>query len=163
MTCQDYRALLTDYVHNELDAAEDAAVFDHLQSCDACRAEWQAEVELTSAIRGALGAELDYPLAVSAGVRQLIAAQAPPTLVERLRASLRPAILAPAAAAVIAFVAVWHYDLTKTEAGPGISSQYFVRQHVVQTIGSPSSDRAWAAYLLTSANAESASDASPSD
>jgi hypothetical protein len=33
---------------------------------------------------------------------------------------------------------------------PQVSADYLVRQHVVHTLNSPSGDRAWNAYLLTS-------------
>ena len=47
MTCHDCRGLLTDYQHGELDAATDAALHDHLQTCPSCRAELDAESALT--------------------------------------------------------------------------------------------------------------------
>ncbi len=157
MNCNDCRQLLTDYAHGELDAARDAAVFDHIQTCAQCRLELQAETELSDQIRAAFGAERELPMAVVAGLRQSMRAQAAPGIMEKLRALLRPAILGPAAAAVLLVIGVVRYDQMQP-APSELSSSYFVRQHVAQTIGSSSNDRAWDAYLLTSANANTTAD-----
>jgi len=160
MTCNLCRELLTDYIHGELDPARDAAVHGHIQSCVDCRNEWQAEVELTESIRGAMGEERDLPMAVVVGVRHAMRGQTAPGMLEKLRAALRPAILGPAAAAVLLVIGIVRYDQVQ-HATSALSSSYFVRQHVAQTIGSPSNDRAWDAYLLTSANANTADVVSP--
>ena len=111
-------------------------------------------------VRAALGAERDMPASIVAGVRQAMRAAPAPSAVERLRVVLRPIVLAPAAAAIV-IAAIIGYGQTH-RPGPTLSSEYYVRQHVAQTIGSPSSDPAWSAYLLTSVNAESSSDGSAS-
>lgn len=159
MSCADCRDSLIDYVHHQLDAREDAEMFEHVQSCAHCRAEYDAELEIREAVRAAFGAEREMPTSVLAGVRQAMRAEPAPSALDRLRAVLRPAVIAPAAAAIVV-AAVIGFGQTHRQA-PAISSEYFVRQHVASTIGSPGSDPAWSAYLLTSANAESSSDAAP--
>jgi anti-sigma factor RsiW len=157
MTCTTCRQLLTDYTHGELDAAHDAAVFQHIQTCAECRAELAAETELTESIRAAFGEERELPMSVVAGVRQAMHRRAEPVWLDKVRAAFRPAILAPAAAVVLIAFGLVRYDQALHTA-PALSSSYFVRQHVAQTIGSASNDRAWDAYLLTSANASDTAD-----
>lgn len=153
MTCQDYSDLLTDYTHGELDAAQDALVYEHLQSCAECRAHWQAELDLTDSIRHAYSEQLDMPMSIVANVRQAMRGERAPSFMDRLSAALRPAIVAPAAAVLIIVAGVLHFS-NALRPVPELSSSYFVRQHIAQTLGSPASERAWAAYLLTSENAK---------
>jgi len=160
MTCENYRALIADYVHHQLDAADDAAVYEHVGNCPACRAELDAQIQLTESLREAFGQDREFPSSIAAQVRQFMHAVPSPSAWDRLRSALRPAIVAPAAA-VILVAAILGYDASHRPA-PALSSEYFVREHIAQTIGSPSSDAAWSAYLLTSANASSGSDAAAS-
>lgn len=162
MTCNDYRPLLTDYAHHELDAAQDALVYEHLQSCAQCRAASQAELDLTESIRYAYAEERDLPMSVVAGVRMAMRGQGVPSFVDRMRAALRPAVLAPAAAVVLIVAGALRYGPAMLHpTSSQLSSSYFVRQHVAQTLGSPSSDRSWSAYVLTSENAKSAQGSAP--
>jgi hypothetical protein len=62
-------------------------------------------------------------------------------------------LVARAAAVVLVVAGVLHFQATNKPV-PELSSSYFVRQHIAQTLGSPSSERTWAAYLLTSENAK---------
>ena len=151
MTCQDYGDLLIDYMHGELDAAQDAQVYEHLQSCADCRARWQAELELTDSVRRAYSEPLEMPMSVVANVRQAMRAERAPSFLDRLSAALRPAIVAPAAAVLLIAAGVLHFS-NAFKPVPELTSSYFVRQHIAQTLGSPASERAWAAYLLTSEN-----------
>ncbi len=160
MTCHDCRPLIQDYAHGELDAAQDALVFEHITSCADCRAAWRAEVDLTESIRYAYSDELELPMSVVAGVRQAMRSERAPTFLDSVRAALRPAVVAPAAAAVLIVVGVLRFAPFH-QPSPELSSSYFVRQHVAQTLGSPSSERTWAAYLLTSENAKSADTSAP--
>lgn len=162
MTCNDCRPLLTDYAHHELDAAQDALVFEHVQSCAQCRAAWQAEVDLTESIRYAYSEERELPMSVVAGVRMALRGRTAPTFLDRVRAGLRPALVAPAAAVLLIVAGViWYGPSAWRPASSQLSSSYFVRQHVAQTLGSPSSDRSWSAYVLTSENAKGAQTSAP--
>jgi len=160
MTCQECRNQLLDYTRHELDAAQDALIFEHLSTCADCRARQQAEVDLTDAIRAQYAEDRELPMAVIAGVRQAMRSRPAPTFVETVRAALRPAIVAPAAAAVLIIAGLVRFSQLH-QASPALTSSYFVRQHVAQTLGSPSSDRSWSAYLLTSENAKTAEAGAP--
>jgi hypothetical protein len=65
---------------------------------------------------------------------------------------LRPAIFAPAAAAIVLMAGFASYvgNTNGATSAPQLSADYFVRQHVAHTMNSQSGDRAWNAYLLTS-------------
>ncbi len=149
MTCQHYRELLTDYQHRELDAASDAAVYAHLQGCAQCREELEAQTALSESLRAAFASELELPTAVLAGVRQAVRREKAPGFIDAVRALLRPAVLAPAAAAIVLTIGVFSY-VHNTNGTPQLPADYFVQQHVAHTMDSQSGDRAWNAYLLTS-------------
>ncbi|MBC5825819.1 MAG: zf-HC2 domain-containing protein [Candidatus Eremiobacteraeota bacterium] len=158
MNCPDCQALIIDYQHGELEPALDGAVHAHVQSCKDCHDALDLERTLSDSLRTALHSDRELPMTVVAAVRQAMHGQAAPSFGDRLAALLRPAILAPMAVivAVVAFGSLHNGQNRPT--GPTLSATYFVRQHVARTLGSPSSDRAWAAYLLTTANAERVSD-----
>ena len=158
MTCQNCRELLTDYQHGELDAASDAAVHEHLQSCAACREELAAQSVLVETLRTAFARELELPGSVLAGVRQAVRRE-PTPLREALRAILRPVVLAPTAAVIVlGMIAVSHLH---TATAPQLSTDYFVQRHIAHTMNSQSGDRAWNAYLLTSTVDENANARTP--
>ncbi len=149
MTCQHCQELLTDYQHGELDAASDAAIYAHLESCAQCREELAAQSALSQVLRATFASELEMPTSVLAGVRQAVRRERAPGLIEALRALLRPVVLAPTAAAIVLAVGVVSY-VHGTNSAPQLSADYFVQQHVAHTMDSQSGDRAWNAYLLTS-------------
>jgi phosphoglycerol transferase MdoB-like AlkP superfamily enzyme len=105
-------------------------------------------------------------MAVVAGVRQAMRGQPQASMLERLTALLRPAVVAPAAVLMIIVAAfgLLRYDQNAVTT-PAFSTSYFVRQHVAHTLGSPASDRAWNAYLLTSVDepADSSTGAAPNN
>ena len=152
MTCLQCRELLTDYQHGELDAASDAAIFDHVQSCPDCAKELAAQNELTESLRAAFATELEMPTSVLAGVRQAVRRDKTADFVYWLRALLRPVVLAPTAAAIILAVGIASHvhNVNSANGQPQLSTDYFVREHVAHTLSSQSGDRAWDAYLLTS-------------
>jgi anti-sigma factor RsiW len=150
INCTDCRSLLVDYERGELDAARDAAMHAHLHACDTCRADWQADLSMIESLRASTP-DRDFPMAVLAGVRQAMHAEIAPSFLDRLRASLRPAIALPVAAAVIIVGGILNYR--SATPPPTLTGIDYVREHVAQTAGLPSSDRAWSTYLLTSANA----------
>lgn len=159
INCNDCLALLVDYERGELDAARDAAMFEHLQACPACHAQWQTDLAVVESLRTVLP-EQEFPTAVVAGVRQAIHAQREPSFAERLRAVLRPAIALPVAAAILIVGGV--LEVRHSAPQPALPGMFFVREHVAQTAGLPSSDRTWSTYLLTSVNAGESSDAGSS-
>ncbi len=146
---------MTDYQHRELDAATDAAVFNHLQSCADCRQELATQAALTESLRAAFAAQLEMPTSVVASVRQAVHREQSAGWTTSLRALLRPVVLAPTAAAavILAFGIVSYVHNTNGASQltvAQLSTDYFVRQHVAHTMNSQSGDRAWNAYLLTS-------------
>jgi predicted anti-sigma-YlaC factor YlaD len=159
MTCQNCRELLTDYQHGELDAASDAAIFEHLGSCPECRNELAVEARLTESLRAALSTDVDMPTSILAGVRQAVRREKTAGLLGALRVALRPVVLAPTAAVILLIAGV----VSHVHSGNSqqLSADYFVRQHVVHTMNSQSGDRAWNAYLLTSATSEDANASGP--
>lgn len=159
MTCQNCRELLTDYQHGELDAASDAAIFEHLGSCPECRNELAAEAALTESLRAAMATDFDLPTSVIAEVRQSVRREKTASLWSGLRVALRPVVVAPAAAIILLIAGVATHVHTRNS--PQLPVDYFVRQHVVRTMNSQSGDRAWDAYLLTSASSEDANAAGP--
>ncbi|HYK52181.1 MAG TPA: zf-HC2 domain-containing protein [Candidatus Eremiobacteraceae bacterium] len=158
--CNDCRLLLVDYERGELDAARDAAMHQHLQSCSECRELWEADMSLVDSLR-TWAAPREFPTSILANVRQAMYAEQPPTFMERLRAVLRPAYAAPVAAALVAVVIYSGYHRLNAPQ-PTLTGMDFIREHVAQTASLPSSDRAWSTYVLTSANTVSSSDASQS-
>jgi len=156
--CSECRALLVEYERGELDAARDAAIYSHLQACDACRAEWRSDLDLIESLRESLRSEREFPTAILAGVRQAMYAERPPSLAERLRAALRPAVAAPVAAAILVVGSILGYQRAH-QPQPTLTGMDYVREHVAQTAGLASSDREWATYVLTSENAGTAPNA----
>ena len=154
--CADCRLLLVDYERGELDAARDADVHAHLQSCSACHAQWQADLALVDSLR-AWSEEREFPSAILAGVRQAMHAERPPSLAERLRAVFRPVVAAPVAAALLIVVGYGYHRTHLPQ--PSLTGMDYVREHFAQTASLPSSDRAWSTYVLTSANSPDGSDA----
>ncbi len=154
MTCTDCRPLIVDYVHRQLDDVTDAGVYTHLHECAACMQAHREELALGEALRAAFAPERALPTSVIAGVRMAMHADEQPSFVARLRAFLRPQLAVPLAVVVmIGGASVVRYDHTSAPA-PQLSTNYFLREHVAQTMSSPSSDRAWSDYVLTSANAD---------
>ncbi|MDQ6780663.1 MAG: zf-HC2 domain-containing protein [Candidatus Eremiobacteraeota bacterium] len=153
MTCSKYQGLILDYTHGELDAATDADVFEHIQSCAACKSEWEAETKLSESLRAVFGDELELPTSVIATVRQRVHSVPSAGFITTLRAWLRPAVYAPAAALILVLVGLSRYGQVHTvQSMPQPSADYLVRQHLVQTMGMRSRDRTYSEYLLTSAN-----------
>lgn len=162
MTCEKSRELIIDYTHGELDAATDASVFEHIQTCAGCKAIWQAETTLTESLRAAYADEFELPTAVIARVRQAVRQERAPSFVDSLRLWRRPAVLAPAAAMILLIAGFARYGLVHPVQNiPQPSADSLVRQHLVQTMGSQAHDRAYSEYLLTSANDQQASVVAP--
>lgn len=162
MNCKNCLSLLTDYQRGEVDAVTDAAIFEHVSTCAACREELAASEALTQSLRSAFATERDLPMSVVAGVRQAVRGQRSEGFIAGLRALMRPSVLAPVAAAVVVVFGIVRYDqLHNSASAQTLSADYFVRQHVAQTMSTQSGDRTYAAYVLTSANGEQANAPTP--
>ncbi|MFN2450001.1 MAG: anti-sigma factor [Candidatus Baltobacteraceae bacterium] len=130
---------LLDYLHGALAPAEDAAVFSHMELCEACRREHDAEVALGEALRShAAQTEREMPAMLKAAIWSEIRA-AQPSRWSRFAASLRPAIALPLAAAVALAVYFGSGSLHGTSA-PQIEAAYYLQDHAALNGTVPFSD-----------------------
>jgi anti-sigma factor RsiW len=147
--------LLIDYLHGELAPGEDAALQQHLDSCAACRARYQEEVELSEALRGyARATERELP----AGVRNAVWAaiesgERTPSLVQRVNAWLRPAVALPIAAALV--LAAYLGFSSNAHHGTTIDAAYYLDDHAAVTSAVPFNEGSTVpAALYTTENAD---------
>ncbi|HVA36898.1 MAG TPA: zf-HC2 domain-containing protein [Candidatus Dormibacteraeota bacterium] len=147
-------ATLIDYLHGALDDEADAAVFAHLAACDACRAEYDAELDLTELLRAAARNDsLEMPADLAASIRLAAHAQsAPAGFLARL--TTRRAAWALPAAAMLA-VAIWYgaADLRNRAEAPtaSIDARYYLEAHAAQTLTIPDGVRSGTIALRPSA------------
>ncbi|HZO94124.1 MAG TPA: zf-HC2 domain-containing protein [Candidatus Baltobacteraceae bacterium] len=137
MTTHYDRDILIDYVHGELTPEADAAVFEHLEICTACRAAHDEEAALGETLRTlARGAELELPSMVKARVWDAVRRERPSWL-ERLRAGLAPRFAVPVAALVLAGlyfgVPIFHAQ----QPAPGIAAAFFLDEHNAEVQQNP--------------------------
>ena len=122
---------LIDYLHGELAPGEDAAVMLHLESCDECRAEYDAQVRLSESLRlYARMTESPLPDAVRTAVWESVGTVPHEPLRARLQAWLRPFAgfgLAAAAGIAIAVGVLSHHN------GPAIDAMYYLEDHAALT------------------------------
>ncbi|MBV9646531.1 MAG: zf-HC2 domain-containing protein [Candidatus Eremiobacteraeota bacterium] len=144
---------IIDYLHGELDPAEDALVHSHLQACAPCRAEFERESSLTDALRAyAHAEERDLPGMVKAQLWQTIRTQRP-SAAERLAALLRPAIAVPAAALLV-LVTYFASPLGRPTAQlRTIDVMYYFEQHAAEQMKSPLADRNATSSMLETSEA----------
>ena len=131
--------ILQDYIHGELSPAEDASVYAHIEQCETCRAEYQAEVTLGEMLRAnAAREERELPSSVKAEIWQRIR-EAKPSPVRRLSAWLRPAVAIPVAAA-IALAAYFGTSFVGPQGAPTIEASYYLQDHAAMNTTIPFSD-----------------------
>ncbi|TAM72677.1 hypothetical protein EPN44_15410 [bacterium] len=134
---------LIDYLHGALDAQTDAAVFAHLPACDACRAEYQAEVALGEALRSAARREeLNLPVEVVARIRTASREERTAGGLFAWLAARRLAWALPAA--VVVSLALWlgGNDLRGgTAPTAAIDAAYYFEAHDAQTRTIPDGER----------------------
>lgn len=126
---------LIDYLHGELPPGEDAAVLVHLESCDACRAEYDSQASLSESIRAyAKMTETELPGQVRAAIWNAIEAGQRESWNARVSAWLRPVagIALAAAAAVAIFIGV-----SPHEKAPAIDAMYYLEDHAALTNSVP--------------------------
>jgi anti-sigma factor RsiW len=142
---------IVDYLHGELSAAEDAAVHAHLAACPECDQVRADEVALTDTLRAhARARERELPPGLVARIREATARPQPAGIWESLRASMRPAFLLPAAAAValVIYFGVARHTAPVTTA---IDPSYYVQNHAVMAANQPFAEDA-APMVLTSSD-----------
>jgi anti-sigma factor RsiW len=158
MNAHPNQDLLIDYLHGELAPGEDAALLLHLDSCAACRARYQDEVELSESLRAhARLSERDLP----AGVRNAVWAaiesdERVPSWSQRVAAWLRPAVALPLAAGLV-IAAFIGYGSTAHHNGTTIDAAYYLDDHAAITSAVPfSQGNTVPAALFTPENADGA-------
>lgn len=120
--------LLIDYVHGALEPADDAAVYEHVEHCDPCRAQLADELALTELLRRqAQLEERDLPAGVSATIWERVRA-AQPSVGARIASWLRPAFAVPVAAA-IALAAYFGVTYLGPHGAPSIEAAYYLQDH----------------------------------
>lgn len=147
---------LIDYLHGELAPGEDAALLLHLDSCAACRALFQHEVELSESLRAyARATEREMP----AGVRNAVWAaiesgERAPSWPQRALALLHPAVAFPIAA-VLVLAAFIGYGSSVHQNGTTIDAAYYLDDHAAVTSAVPFNEgNTVPAALFTTENAD---------
>jgi anti-sigma factor (TIGR02949 family) len=115
---------LIDYAHHELSPAEDARIFAHLADCPQCRTEYDAEMQLTAALKHAASAQtLEMPSAIKAHVWERVRARE-----SAWRGWLRPLIAVPVGAAIV-FGALVAVQTSAPLPQPAVGAQYYFDLH----------------------------------
>ena len=137
MTPHYDRDTLIDYLHRELAPEADAAVFEHLEACPACRALHDDEASFGEALRSFVSAgELELPSMVKARVWDQIRNERP-SWVQRLRA-WGPAIAVPVAAAVALAAYIGTPVLRSGQNAPaGVAAAYYLDEHNAEAQQNP--------------------------
>ncbi|MDE2572369.1 MAG: zf-HC2 domain-containing protein [bacterium] len=130
---------LIDYLRGELDAETDAAVFTHLESCDSCRAEYRAELELGEALRRAAQDQTrELPSEVVARIRMATRQEPKPAGIALWLGARRAAWAIPAAAVLA--LAIWLTGNALRPSAPetaSIDASYYLQAHAVRALSIP--------------------------
>ena len=133
--------ILLDYVHGELSPADDASVYAHIEHCQPCRTEYDAEVALGEMLRAqAAREEHELPSSVKAEIWERVRA-GKPALWNRAAAWLRPGVALPLAAA-LAIAAYFGSTYISPQGAPSIEASYYLQDHAAMNSTVPFSDRA---------------------
>jgi hypothetical protein len=138
---------LIDYLHAELSDAADALLHAHLEECADCRLRCDAEASVGDMLRAsALAAEREFPALIRAQVWASIRA-AEPTLLERIRAFVAPAVAVPLAA-VFALLLYFGVPIVRSanSTAPTVSARYYLEEHAAEGQENPLAD-----HLITNA------------
>lgn len=131
---------LLDYVHGELAPAQDAAVYAHIEQCEPCRTEYEAEIAIGEMLRTqAAQDERELPSAVKAEIWQRVRS-GKPAIWNRAFGWIRPAVAVPLAAA-IAVAAYFGTTYMGPQAAPAIEASYYLQDHAAMNSTIPFSDR----------------------
>ena len=130
---------LIDYVHGALTPQEDAAVYAHMETCELCRAEYDAEVALSETLREqARREERELPPMLKAELWDRIRS-AQPTTAQRIFGWIRLPIAIPVAIA-IALAAYFGPSLFESHP-PTIEAAYYLQDHAALNSTVPFNDR----------------------
>ncbi len=150
---------LIDYMHAGLGPEQDAQVYAHLESCAACRSDYDAELALTDILRSYAAHETrELPSSVKAEIWERIRA-ARPSPVRSLANWFRPAVALPIAA-VLALGMYFGTSYLGPHGVASIDAGYYLEDHAALNSTVPFSDRATtSAADLESANSPKAQNA----
>lgn len=134
---------IVDYLHGALSPAEDAAMHAHLAGCPPCGDRRAEEVALTEALRSqAVVQERELPPGVVARIRERVEQPAAAPVWLRAPASLRPAFIVSAAAAIAAIVYFGTGARHGTPPSTAIGAAYYVENHDAMAAAAPFADDA---------------------
>lgn len=133
---------LIDYLHNEVTDAVDAKIHAHLAGCGYCRDRYDAEASVGEMLRSStLAQEREFPSIVRAQVWAAIRS-AEPTLLERVRAFVTPALAVPLAlaAALLLYLGVPIVRGDRATASPTVAAAYYFEEHAAEGLENPLAD-----------------------
>jgi predicted anti-sigma-YlaC factor YlaD len=133
---------LIDYLHGEAGDAVDALIHGHLEACSDCRRRYDAEASIGDMLRAsALAAEREFPALIRAQVWAAIRT-AEPTLFERIRAFVTPAVAVPLAAtfALLMYFGVPVVRGTPATGAPTVAVSYYLDEHAAEGQENPLAD-----------------------
>jgi anti-sigma factor RsiW len=131
---------LIDYIHGELDAAEDAVTLAHLQACPSCSAAYEVEAFLSESLKRAGHDTLELPSMVKARIWENVRAESASPKA-RILAFFRPAIAFPVAAALAVALYFASPIAHRAPSGPSVDASYYLEQHAAEEIGNPLGER----------------------
>jgi predicted anti-sigma-YlaC factor YlaD len=148
---------LIDYLHHELAPAEDAFVLAHLEGCDSCRGEYDAQTALSESLKTyGCASEREMPASVRASIWLAIDEATRPSAADRLRAWMRPALgIALATAAAIA-IGVGLSPALHHGGPAAIDAMYFLDDHAAMRGSVPFNENGPAQQWLASSGASDA-------
>lgn len=126
---------IIDYLHGELEPAQDALVHQHLDSCAQCRAMHDEQARLSEALHVyAQASERDLPQGVVATIWDRVEREhARPSIFESLSALMRPAVALPIAAVLVAGVFFGSRFLQQPATANSIDVAYYLQDHAALT------------------------------
>ena len=137
MTAHYERDILIDYLHGALDARADAAVFAHLETCEACRAAYDDEAAFGETLRAAARAEeRQFPSMVKARVWDAVRRERP-SLVARIFSGWGPRLAVPVAAAFVIAATLGAPVLRNSTGNAGVSAAYYLNEHSAESQQTP--------------------------
>jgi anti-sigma factor RsiW len=139
---------IVDFLHGEVAAADAAAIEAHLAICPECQRRRAEESAITDALRAyARATEREAPPPLLARIRAGAVQAQLPSLGERLRGMLRPALVLPIAAAI---AVVLYLTMTSRQgSSTAIDAAYYVNEHAALAAKSPFADDVLPAMLTS--------------
>lgn len=136
---------LIDYVHGALSPENDAFLYAHIEDCSMCRAEHDAEVTLTEMLRNqATVEERELPPMLKAAIWQAVR-ESQPSMLDHLRAWLRPAYAIPVVVALLAgayFAPAYFHPVSNSPQS--IDAAYYLQDHAAMNGAVPFGDHSGA-------------------